>query len=214
MTQKISVTEHDISEEEAVFVKEYVLLLLKQYYEKPNAVNEIVARARLAYKIKKIISDIETGYDVDNATGVTLDKIGSLVGLKRTIPILNDDEEYRFYIKLKIVKNNASTVMVSDNGDSITDLIITAFDGFAVVTDNYDMTLTLRIDDSVPLERLETISSLELLPRPQGVNYKSIIRVDPDAEYFGFSNNPRARGFASKFDLAYNGATLLTKTRI
>lgn len=110
-----------------------------------------------------------------------------------------NDSDYRFFIRVKASLNRASGYVSSDTYIGIQDVVLSALEGRAYVVDNLDMTLTLYVSTTVSLDRIRLIRALNLLPKPQGVRYKVIIRADVGLT-FGFSNNPDSQGFASKFD--------------
>jgi hypothetical protein len=120
-----------------------------------------------------------------------------------TISGVLDDDEYRFYIKAKISVNSASGYMVSDEFISIQSVIQYLFDGYAIVLDNMDMSLTLEIEDSVQVGRVYLARDLNLLPRPQGVEYNTINLAGYD--YFGWSDDPNALGFGDSSDVSIGG---------
>lgn len=195
------------------FTQEYINLLVKQYFEKPNAVGEIDLMATGFEKVRDLYQSIIDQYDVDIAVGDLLDKIGKIVGLNRATEFSSDDD-YRFFIKLKIAKNAAAAFMVTNTGNSLQDVITIAFSGLAYVIDNKDMSLNLMVDSSVPIETIQLLFDFNLIPKPQGVRYKNVISIEIDGETFGFNNNPNAKGFASKFDVLFIGGKLATKIGI
>lgn len=121
-----------------------------------------------------------------------------------------DDNDYRFFIRVKAALNRASGYISTDRYIGIQDVVLSAFNGRAYVVDNLDMTLTLYVSPSFGLDRLKLIRSLNLLPKPQGVRYKIIIQAEPGLT-FGFSSNPLSRGFASKFDPLREGGFFARK---
>lgn len=110
-----------------------------------------------------------------------------------------EDEKYRFFIKAKIAVNNASAYMISDERTSIQSIIQYLFNDDAYVVDNQDMSLTLYLSPSVRLDAIRLINKLNLLPKPQGVNYRIIVKAGI-LNTFGFSSNPNAIGFGDKFN--------------
>lgn len=115
-----------------------------------------------------------------------------------------NDNEYRLFIRAKIAKNVVRAVMVGDDETiSLQDAIQIIFEGAGVVLDNKNMTLTLQVPYEFDTTLLGLIVLSDLLPRPQGVDYKVIIRADFDG--FGFSNDPAAQGFSSVFDPTLGG---------
>jgi hypothetical protein len=111
-----------------------------------------------------------------------------------------NDNDYRFFIKAKIAKNTNSGTMIASDRASIQDAITAAFSGKAYVIDKQDMGLILYISPDFNLDLIRVIVKLDLLPKPQGVQYSIIIQAAP-GETFGFLDNPDALPFADKFDL-------------
>ena len=120
-----------------------------------------------------------------------------------TIPGVLTDDEYRFYIKAKIAINSAAGYMVSDNYISIQDVIQYLFDGYAIVFDDMVMSLTLEVEDSIPRGRVFLARDLNLLPRPQGVEYNTIALASYD--YFGWDDDPNAGGWGTWSDASIGG---------
>jgi len=123
------------------------------------------------------------------------------------------DNEYRRFLKVKIAKNATSATIASDERVSLQEVIQAAFSGEAYVTDRKDMTLALNISPEIPLDELRLIVRLGLLPKPAGVRYDYYYQVTP-GQTFGFSRNPSARGFASKFNAAYQGGFFSRKIHV
>ena len=169
------------------FEQNYIDLLIKQYWEQPNAVAEIEAQAATWEKIRDVFLAFDAEFDLDTAVGAQLDIIGKTVGLLRADHIeFNDDEEYRFFLRLQISRNNGSAFMVSDDKTSIQDVIQFAFEKLAYVIDSKNMTLTLYIEDTFDITRLLLILELAVLPKPQGVRY-IVIMYETFGLPFGFS---------------------------
>lgn len=120
-----------------------------------------------------------------------------------TIPGVLTDDEYRFYIKAKISVNAASGYMVSDDYISIQSVIQYLFSGYAIVFDDMVMSLSLEVEDSVDRGRVLLARDLNLLPRPQGVEYNSIATAGYD--YFGWSDDPNAEGWGTWSDPSIGG---------
>lgn len=160
------------------FIDQYSLLLIKQYWEKPKAKAEIELLASFWSELFTFIDSWDDAFDLDLAEGDRLDKIGSLVGIKRTAdgPAFND-EDYRFFIRLKIANNVVVGTMINEERLSLQDVIQFAFGGIAYVKDNYDMTLSLFIGYGIPDETIERVIRLGLLPKPAAVRYKDILSI-------------------------------------
>lgn len=99
------------------------------------------------------------------------------------------DEDFRFMIKAKILKNYQIGAI-----EDITNSISFLFGRDARIIDNYDMTMTAIIPSTVmtPFKKY-AIENLDILVRPVGVMYKYVI-IEP-AKYFGFYEDRCASGF-------------------
>lgn len=99
------------------------------------------------------------------------------------------DEDFRFMIKAKILKNYQFGTI-----EDITNSISFLFGRDARIIDNYDMTMTAIIPSTVmtPFKKY-AIENLDILVRPVGVMYKYVI-IEP-AKYFGFYEDRYASGF-------------------
>lgn len=99
------------------------------------------------------------------------------------------DEDFRFMIKAKILKNYQIGAI-----EDITNSVSFLFGRDARIIDNYDMTMTAIIPSVVmtPFKKY-AIENLDILVRPVGVMYKYVI-IEP-AKYFGFYEDRYASGF-------------------
>ena len=100
-----------------------------------------------------------------------------------------DDDDFRFFIKAKIIKNYQSPDI-----EGITHSIRNLLGEHAYVIDNYNMTMNIVIPANylTPF-RLYAIKHLDILVRPIGVNYKYLVITD--AHPFGWASDPDSFGF-------------------
>lgn len=70
------------------FTDAYVNLLIKQYWEQPNARAEIAAQASTWQTIRDMLASFGDAFDIDQATGHRLDIIGKIVGISRINPFV------------------------------------------------------------------------------------------------------------------------------
>jgi len=236
----------------SAFTDAYIGLLIKQYWEQPNARAEIDLQAATWETVRDGIAAFQDAFDLDLAIGAQLDILGRIVGQDRTIPFILDkiafgfsfnpnargfdskfatianvapfyskfepvytdlelnDSDMRLLIKARIAHNTGLPFLVTDAGTSMREVVATAFGGLAYIVDNKDMSLTLYVDPSIDSARIVAIRDLGLLPKPQGVQYASIVYAEVGAT-FGFSNNANALGFGSKFDPLYAGGVFARK---
>lgn len=86
-----------------------------------------------------------------------------------------DDDNYQFYLKAKIIKNNVHAVMAGEN--SLQRAYLYLFDNLAHVVDNKDMTLTIMLENPDLLTKINNLELLDLTPLPQGVRIKEVIMI-------------------------------------
>ena len=196
---------------DSTFTDQYVDKLLIQYSDKPNATAEIRMLSYFAEELRDFLASFPDEYGIDEAVGVQLDVLGKRVGLAR--PVGMNDGDYRFLLRIKIARNNGSSILIQETGDGLQDVIQFAFSGDAYVIDTLSMVLTLYVSPNIDLNLLATAFDLDLLPKPQGVPYNVVVQADPNTT-FGFDINVNAQGFASKFDSDYEGGRFARKVYI
>lgn len=106
------------------------------------------------------------------------------------------DPEYRLAIRAKIVRNHSV-----GTGDDILRGMQYIFQGaYNVIEDVGGMRIKLGVGR--PLTDVEQllIKNLDLLPRPAGVRITVVVFFNAD-NYFGFADQPNARGFAEEGSL-------------
>lgn len=88
--------------------------LASQFKESPQLISYIKCLLIEANTLESVFSDLITKRWIDTATGQNLDVLGTIVGQKRNIyykggVIELDDNEYRLFIRNKIVANTTSS---------------------------------------------------------------------------------------------------------
>jgi hypothetical protein len=171
----------------------------------PREVPEVVEKTYFGFTINPDSLGFADRFNALRIGGPFFDRFSS----QYTALQLNDND-YRFFIRVKVALNWASAYVSSDERISIQDVILSAFNGRAYVVDNLNMTLTLYVSPVVSLERIRLIRRLNLLPKPQGVRYRVITQAEPGFT-FGFAANPNSKGFADKFDPSREGGFMARK---
>ncbi|MGX4745120.1 DUF2612 domain-containing protein [Providencia rettgeri] len=99
------------------------------------------------------------------------------------------DDDYRFFIKAKIIKNYQKPDIAN-----ITYSLRHLLGEQAFIIDNYDMSMNVVIPANylTPF-RIHAIRTLDILSRPIGVNYQYLVITD--AHPFGWSSDQSAFGF-------------------
>ena len=166
----------------------------------------------ISRNVPEVVPKILFGFDEDPTSRTFADlsnpQVLSAPFFDVTEPEYDDlelnDQDYRFFMKAKIAVNATYDTMVSDTEpNAIVEQIGELFQGFAYVTDLFDMALLLQVSYQFDEIKLSLIQKLNLLPRPQGVQYH-IIQIDLD-NTFGFEGDITAKPFGDLDDPAVGG---------
>ena len=188
-----------------------------QYRNSPKMIQWLLINGEIGNELQSVIDDVITSYDIDIAIGKQLDIIGRIVGVGREVigditfqttmfgrassqfgrqssqfspqdvagnePL--SDEYYRVLIRAKIAKNNSDATI-----DSIIKGVEFILPNGApiVLRDNEDMSFAIDIYGSVSAIERKILSSIDVVPRPQGVKfsgYRVMSDVPANRTYFG-----------------------------
>lgn len=152
---------------------EYMKLITSEYSKK-----ELFNR--YVYKFLDMLSptvdnleDFVNIFNIDEAVGDQLDKLGELVGISRTLPLIDpniptvlDDDLYRLVIKARIIRNKWNGTI-----EQLNDLAkIVVPDAYFTVVDNQDMTMDLVIFGYEPTDEFQALfENGYIFPKPAGV---------------------------------------------
>ena len=163
----------------------YADLLIAQYSSKTKAVDTIKLTADKLID-NEVIKAIQDGFNINTAVGNQLDIIGKIVGTSRYITdaaaggtaIKLSDDEFRFLLKLKIIRN------YSNNSFKSMDDSIQKFFESGLIASYGLMNIVYFANTSIFNIAIKGASK-DLLPRPMGVNIVGIIKTDVDTSLFG-----------------------------
>lgn len=164
----------------------YKNLLIIQY--KGIEQNEAMIEALVSLVVaSQIYTEVQNSFNIETAVGVQLDVIGKYVGMSRNVfdfygPVVMDDDQYRFTIRMKIIQNSFGSSLYD-----IEDFLNTFFSGSIDVYDTQLMRLDYWISsDQVPVQLAQILITQGLLPKPMGIRIGAIIYDPGDADFFGF----------------------------
>lgn len=116
------------------------------------------------------------------------------------------DNQYRLFLKAKAIKNNVKAFMIdSEENLSLQNAIDFLFDNKAYLVDNKDMTLSVYIDNSYDFTLLQYIKQLDLIPRPQAVDY-DLFYSYIEGNTLGFNDNPNSKAMGDLNSSSVGGA--------
>jgi hypothetical protein len=155
-------------------------------------------------EIEDLIRDVA---DPATAHGVFLDWLGDRVGAARVLQmdggsVLLEDEDYRFLIMLKALRN------ISAEGTSVINSLLSRLLSVPVwVIDHQDMTIDVRILGEVSATQAAILRTYGVPNRPAGVRARISI-IDPSKGYLGFYGSglhPFDQGIFYEFDQIFEG---------
>lgn len=139
--------------------------------EFPKYTDWLTAVSEFFVDESQVTLDAITGIGLDVAIGDALDKLGEVVGIKRTqvgldSEALLSDTQYRKVIKGKVAQNNWD-----GSYEGFTAILNLIFEGDLVFTvvDNQDMTITIVVEGLEDAEDLELLTKGYFTPKPMGV---------------------------------------------
>lgn len=118
-----------------------------------------------------------------------------------------NDNDYRFLIRCKIIKN----FLKAKGFTNIQLAIDFIFNNKGYIVDNRDMSFSLYLQSDINTDLLNVILALDLLPRPNAINYDLIIGYTSNS--FGFADNQNSYPMGDKFQ-SVNSGTFANKLNI
>lgn len=169
----------------AEITQHYIDYLILQYR------NIDTAKSTIETLVKPTIMDllpasVRDAFDIDTAVGNQLDFLGKYIDANRVLNIGTSittlpDSDYRTFLKVKIAKNNL--------GSSFSDLqsfIKDKLDGILIAFDHQNMTMSFFLNSNyMSLVLAIAMVKLDILPKPMGVSYSSLIYLASLENIFG-----------------------------
>ena len=170
--------------------EEYLKLITSEHATGVNYIKYVETFLKLLSPIVDNLLDFDIIFNLINAKGDQLDKIGEIVGISRILPLDNSsvssvlsDDMYRRIIQSKILFNHWDGTR-----EGLENILKTVFPEIPfVIVDNQDMSADIYIID--PEASQEFVTLLELgyiIPKPSGVRYNYYVL---DYELFGWDSD-------------------------
>lgn len=164
-------------------IDKYLDNITSEHRDKPKFISWLSKNLEIIDGAYLLMKEMDSNFDLDNAIGVQLDKLGTIIGRSRILsfqpvngysPIL-DDEMYRLVLKTKIAMNNWGGT-VPEMYD-IWDNIFGQDDDLDLqLEDNQDMSFNAYITGYVDPIQQELIQHQYIIPKPEGVRVNYIGR--------------------------------------
>jgi len=180
----------------------YLSKITSEHANKPMFSALVAALVQASVDQQNVLQNFAALFDVDNAVGDQLDKIGQWVGVSRNLPVAIhgvstlDDPTYRVLVKLFIAMNSWDGTVPGIY--EIWDAILAPTYGAILVQDNQDMTmLVVLLTPPTAVLILGILLGGYFLLRPAGVGIVGFFEPSvPDQPIFGFDvENATISGF-------------------
>lgn len=173
---------------------------LANEFRKPRIEGTLKAFVKPFQDLEDTLKDIQELRWIETATGVQLDKLGTIVGEQR---FNKTDDTYRRFIKARVQINTSK---------GLPENLIRLFNTITLATECFYATYRpaeITIMGNVDLLTLGVITAADVLDLcrqiiPAGVTLYHVGSYDPD-EPFGFDEDPDAIGFGDVFDASAGG---------
>jgi len=168
---------------------QYYLDKVTSQHQKPKFLAWLTVGLWLFKDISSV--DINSSFEMDNATGVQLDIVGQILGRSRILPFqplfdispVMDDTVYRLVLKAKVLQNQWDGTIPGIY--EIWDVIFPNVDLY--ITDNQNMTMKATVIGMHGVLEQQLISNGYIVPKPAtvGILYEFAENVDMNI-YYGF----------------------------
>ena len=173
--------------------KKYLDLITSEYATLPKYKSYVKSFLDLISPMVDSINEFEVVFNIDEATGISLDILGNLVGISRILPLFNpsipsilSDDTYRTLIKSKVFFNHWDGSM-----EGLESIMSFVFSDMAwSIVDNQDMTADILIvNPNLTDEWEQLLYNGYILPKPSGVRYNYTVSNKP---LFGWDTDTNA----------------------
>lgn len=164
-------------------INDYLDNITSEHRDKPKFIGWLSKNLTIMDHTYLVIKSIDPNFDLDNAIGVQLDILGTVIGRKRTLtfqpingfnPVLNDDY-YRLVLKTKVAMNNWGGTVPEMY--QIWDNIFGNDDDLELqLEDNQDMSFNAYIEGYVDQIQQDLLQHQYIIPKPEGVRINYITR--------------------------------------
>jgi hypothetical protein len=161
-------------------IESYIADITSEHADKPNFIAWLSGNLNIIDGAYNVLKGMDSNFDIDNAIGVQLDLLGTIIGRNRTLPFqpmsgsspILDDETYRLALKAKIAMNNWDGTI-----PSIYEIWNNIFTDIQLqIQDNQDMSFNAYIIGFVDELRQDLIQQGYVVPKPEGVHVNYIAR--------------------------------------
>lgn len=155
-------------------IDSYLNLITSEHYDKPKFMAWLTAVLNIGDSGITVANAIPSAFDVNQATGVSLDTLGQQIGRTRFLPFqlsdgtnpVLDDSNFRTSLKAKIAQNQWDGTI-----PQMYELWNDAFpEANLQIKDNQNMSMTATIRGQLGLQSVELVTVGYIFPKPGAVS--------------------------------------------
>lgn len=171
-------------------IDDYLNIITSEHRQQPKYIAMLTAYLRKLQDAQMLIEAFDLHFDLNEAIGTQLDRLGDIVGRIRILQFQPEnqsaklnDENYRLIIKAKILQNQwAGTI------EDMATLFKQVFPDMRLqIIDNQDMSIEIQVTGLRDDLQLQLLNSGYVIPKPEGVRIKItfILELERQTIYLG-----------------------------
>ena len=171
-------------------IEDYLNIITSEHRQQPKYIAMLTAYLRKLQDAQLVIEAFDLHFDLNEAIGAQLDRLGDIVGRSRILAFqpesrsaLLDDDNYRLIIKAKILQNQwAGTI------EDMANLFQQVFPDMQLkIIDHQNMSMEIQVTGLRDDLQLQMLNNGYVIPKPEGVSIKItfILELERQTIYFG-----------------------------
>ena len=171
-------------------IADYLNMISSEHRGQPKYIAMLTAYLRKLQDAQMVLEAFDLHFDLNEAIGAQLDKLGEIVGRSRILAFqpesrsaLLDDDNYRLIIKAKILQNQWDGTI-----EDMASLFKQVFpDMQLAIIDNQNMSMEIQVTGLRDDLQLQMLNNGYVIPKPEGVRIKIpfILELEKQTIYFG-----------------------------
>ena len=171
-------------------IEDYLNIITSEHRQQPKYIAMLTAYLRKLQDAQLVIEALDLHFDLNEAIGAQLDRLGDIVGRSRILAFqpesrsaLLDDDNYRLIIKAKILQNQwAGTI------EDMANLFQQVFPDMQLkIIDHQNMSMEIQVTGLRDDLQLQMLNNGYVIPKPEGVSIKItfILELERQTIYLG-----------------------------
>lgn len=171
-------------------IDDYLNIITSEHRQQPKYIAMLTAYLRKLQDAQMVIEAFDLHFNLNEAIGAQLDKLGEIVGRSRILAFqpesrsaLLDDDSYRLIVKAKILQNQWNGTI-----EDMANLFRQVFpDMQLAIIDNQNMSMEIQVTGLRDDLQLQMLSNGYIIPKPEGVRIKItfILELERQTIYLG-----------------------------